>query len=211
MVSEIELLEQVEDEIRERKPQEHEGANAGITFPFAGDVRLSNFIRFFHPDGTWSDLAAPTYNPHRPTPYRKRFLQNWLGKLRNGQRWFFLEPQAKAPELPIHCFVEPGGVKCTKRLRNIPDLYMHVISRHFEESKLYADVLDALKRKMQMQIEPGLVAAMGLGPDMESPAPPEKAEVEIPELFYCRNEGCKRFFDTAQGLYQHGRSHKEAS
>ena len=193
MVSEPAVLEELSQEMMDAEPEVVQGANVQLEFPHKDNARLSNFIRFYHPDGTYSEIAAPTYNPRRPTPYRRRFLQYWLGKRGpNGGRWFFLTRQAPAPELPLQCFVRPGGRPCTKHLRSIPDLYMHVMGRHGEESKLYADVLEAMKKKMQAQLDPETVKALGLG----------EVKEEL-EAFYCRIDGCPRFFDSEAGRNQH--------
>ena len=73
--------------------------------------------------------------------------------------------------------------------RNLNDLYMHVMAKHFEESKMYADVLEALKEKTQMSLEPTVAKALKLDSG--------------PEVFTCTNDGCKRFFDTDQGRKLH--------
>lgn len=199
MVSEIDMLEEVSEELMDGEPEVVRDTKTQIVFPFLHNVRLSNFVRFYHPDGTTSDLPAPTFNPQRPTNYRKRFLQYWLGKRGpNGGRWFFLKPQAPRAELPHRCFVAPGGRQCTKRLPTIPDLYMHVMAKHGEEAKLYADVLEAMRRKMQTQLDPETVRTLGLG---ESPA--GAPAQEGPEVHYCRVDGCPRFFDSEAGRNQH--------
>lgn len=188
MVSEAGLIEQVTEEIMEVEPEVVEGANVQIEFPFKDNLRLSNFIRFHHPDGTHSTLAAPTFNPARPTPFRRKFLQHWLAKRGpNGGRWFFLTRQAPEAELPIRCFVKPGGVQCTKRMKSLPDLFMHVKAKHGEESKLYGNFMAAIEAKMQAEVDPETLETLGL-------APAPKAESKS-EAFYCRNEGCPRFFD----------------
>jgi len=189
------MIEGVAEEMMAIEPELTQGQNVQIEFPHKDNARLSNFIRFYHPDGTHSEIAAPTFNPKRPTPYRRRFLQYWLGKRGpNGGRWFFLKPQAPPPELPLRCFVQPGGMQCTKRVKTLPDLYMHVMGRHGEESKLYAEVLQAMNAKMQAQIDPATLAAMGLG---------ETPKAEMPEAFYCKHEGCPRFFDSESGRNGH--------
>lgn len=198
MVSEAGIIEQVTDEILEMEPEAYGGAKVQVAsddpeYPYAGNLRLSNFIRFHHPDGTHSDIAAPTYNPKRPTPYRRRFLQHWLAKRGpNGGRWYFLRRQAPAPELPIRCFVRPGGRQCTKRLSSLPDLFMHVQAKHGEEAKLYGNFMKAIERKMQAEVDPETLKALGLG-----------EEKEAVEAFYCRNEGCPRFFDNEPSRNSH--------
>ena len=192
MVKQGTVIEDVVDEMAEMEPEVIESVGTQIEFPYARDLRLSNYIRFYHPDGTYSTLAAPTFNPARPTPYRRRFLQHWLGKKRNGKRWFFLKRQAPAPELPFRCFVAPGGEQCNRRCKSIPDLYMHIKAKHGEESALYADALEAMKNKMQAQLDPETIAALGLGETKEAP-----------EAFYCRNEGCPRFFDNEASRNAH--------
>lgn len=200
MVNDIGLMEEVAEELMQVEPEVTDRPNAQIEYPYKHNLRLSNFVRFYHPDGTWSEIAAPTYNPSRPTPYREQFLMRYLKKRGpNGGRWFFLTQQAPPPELPIRCFVEPSGRQCPKRLRTIPDLYMHVISKHGEESKMYADVLEAMKRKMQAQLEPTVLQALGIG-DVEPG----------PTVYHCRAEGCPRFFDSEQGRKLHETTgHKE--
>jgi len=194
MVSEPALIEQVTEEIMEVEPEVVEGANVEIDFPYKDNLRLSNFIRFHHPDGTNSILAAPTYNPAKPTPYRRRFLQHWLAKRGpNGGKWYYLTRQAPEAELPIRCFVKPGGRQCTKRLQSLPDLYMHIIAKHGEESKLYGNFLKAIQDKMQAEVDPETLKTLGLG---EIP----KA---APEVFYCRVEGCPRFFDNESSRNAH--------
>lgn len=198
MVSRIEALEELTEEIRNIEP-EIVGDPSGLTYPYADVARLSNFIRFYHPDGTWSDLAAPTFNSKRPTPYRERFIMQYLKKRGpDGGKWFFLSQQAPPPEAPFRCFVAPGGRQCTKKLRTLPDLYMHVMTRHTEESKMYGEVLAALNKKMQAQLDPELVKQLGLG-EMPAQEPP----VDMPEMFYCRVDGCPRFFDSEQGRKMH--------
>jgi len=197
-------LEDVAAELAELKPEVVTDGNApvggayGAEFPYSGDLRLSNFVRFYHPDGTCSTIAAPTFNPKRPTPYLKRFLLHWLGKRGpNGElKWWSLKRQAPPLELPFRCFVEPGGRQCTKRLPTILDLYMHVQAKHGEESKMYADVLEAMKKTTQMKLDPELAKALGLAKDDTLPA-------AVPEAFYCRQEGCARFFDSESGRNQH--------
>jgi len=176
------------------EPEVVEGANVQIEYPYAGNLRLSNFIRFHHPDGTHSDIAAPTYNPAKPTPYRRRFLQHWLAKRGpNGGRWFFLSRQAPEAELPFRCFVKPGGRQCTKRMGSLPDLFMHVQAKHAEESKLYGNFMKAIERKMQAQVEPETLKMLGL----------DEAPSETPEIFACRADGCPRFFDKEPSRNQH--------
>jgi len=187
MVSEAGIIERVEEEIAGAEPEVVSDPNAGIEYPFKGNLRLSNFIRFYHPDGTHSTLAAPTFNPKMPTPFRKRFLQHWLAKRKDGKKWFFLTRQAPEAELPVRCFVKPGGVQCTKRMQSLPDLFMHIKAKHGEESKLYGNFMAAIERKMQADVDPETLRTLGLD---ETP----KAESK-PEAFYCRNEGCPRFFD----------------
>ncbi len=186
MVTEPAILEQVTDEIMEMEPEIVAGANTQIEFPYAGNLRLSNFIRFHHPDGTVSDIAAPTFNPAHPTPYRRQFLQYWLAKRGpNGKRWFFLERQAPPAELPFRCFVKPGGVQCTKRMKSLPDLFMHVKAKHGEESKLYGGFMKAIEKKMQAEVDPETLEMLGM----------TETAKETPEIFPCRTEGCPRFFD----------------
>ena len=192
MVTDAKALEDVAAQISEIEPEVVEGANAQLTFPYPERTRLSNFVRFYHPDGTWSEIAAPTFNPARPTPYRERFLMKYLKKRVGGQQWFFLTKQAEPPELPYRCFVKPGGRQCTKRLGSLPDLYMHIMGRHGEEAKLYGDFMKAIERKMQQDVAPEILTELGLG-DVK-PAP---------DVFYCRNEGCPRFFDSESGRNQH--------
>ncbi len=201
------LMEGAAEEMMAVEPEVVDG-NVKIEFPFANNARLSNFIRFHHPDGTHSDLAAPTFNPQRPSPYRRRFLQHWLAKPGpQGQRWYFLQRQADAPELPIRCFIHPGGVQCAKRVPTLPDLYMHVIGKHGEESKMYAEVLQGMNQKMQAQIDPETLAALGIGA-IEAEAP----KAETPEVFYCKYDACPRFFDSeeARGGHQGKCPQKEA-
>jgi hypothetical protein len=195
-MADVNVLESVATEMAENTPQ-GVGGNQQVVLdnPFLHNLLLSNFGRFYHPDGTHSDLPLPTFNPKRPTPYRDRVIQSRLRKLKDGKRWWFTRPQRDPPELPLRCFVEPGGVQCTKRLRTLNDLHMHVMAKHFEESKMYADVLDAMKKKTQMNLEPTVAAALSL----------DTAKVEGPELFHCTVEGCGRFFDTEQGQKLHER------
>ena len=206
MVSEAGIIEQVTDEILGAEPEVVEGENVRIDFPFKDNLRLSNFIRFHHPDGTHSDIAAPTYNPRSPTPYRRQFLQHWLAKKGpNGKRWYFLMRQVPEAELPIRCFIKPGGVQCTKRMKSLPDLFMHVQAKHGEESKLYGDFMKAIERKMQADVDPETLKMLGMD---ETP----KAE-SAPEAFYCRNEGCPRFFDkeASRNAHEYKCPQREAS
>jgi hypothetical protein len=198
------VFEDVISEIQATEPEIVQGGNTQITFPFQHNLRLSNFVRFYHPDGTHSDIAAPTYNAARPTPYRERFLAHYLRKRGpDGMRLFFLSPQAPEPELPIRCFVAPGGRQCTRRVSSLPDLYMHVMGRHGEESKLYADVLAAMKLKMQAQIDPETLRLLGLGQTSTEAK-------EGPATFYCRVDGCPRFFDLEKARDMHEKvQHKE--
>jgi hypothetical protein len=192
MVSGPAIIEQVIDEIQEAEPEIVEGANTQIDFPYKGNLRLSNFIRFHHPDGTVSDIAAPTFNPAHPTPYRRQFLEHWLAKRKDGKRWFFLTRQAEKAKLPIRCFVKPGGVQCTKRMQSLPDLFMHVMAKHAEESKLYGNFMKAIERKMQAEVDPETLEMLGM-----NETPKEQ------EAFYCRNEGCPRFFDQESSRNAH--------
>lgn len=192
------MIEGVAEEMMAAEPEVVAGANVQIEFPHKDNVRLSNFIRFYHPDGTHSEIAAPTFNPQRPTPYRRRFLQYWLGKRGpNGGRWFFLTQQAPAPDKPFRCFVEPAGKQCTKQMKTLPDVYMHVMRAHGEESKMYAAVLEGMNQRMQAQISPETLAALGIGGPVGAP------KAETPEVFYCRNDGCPRFFDREPSRNQH--------
>ncbi len=192
MAGELAVLEEVADEMDGAAPQEV--GKAELFHPYLHNQILSNHARFYHPDGTWSDIPIPTYNPKRPTSYRRRVVQQILSRRKNGKRWFFLKQQKEPPELPLRCFVEPGGVQCTKQLRNLNDLYLHVMAKHFEESKMYADVLEAMKQKTQMSLEPTVASALNMG---------DAASGEAPNLFHCEVEGCKRFFDTKQGRKLH--------
>ncbi len=185
MVSEAGVIEQVAEEMMKAEPEVLEGENVKIEFPFKHNLRLSNFIRFHHPDGTHSDIAAPTFNPKRPTPYRRKFLQHWLAKRKDGKKWFYLTRQAPEAPLPVRCFVKPGGVQCTKRMKTLPDLFMHVRAKHAEESKLYGNFMAAIERKMQQDVDPETLKMLGLDETPETAA----------GAFYCRNEGCPRFFD----------------
>lgn len=203
MVSGITILEQVTDEIMEAEPEVLEGANVGIEFPYRNNLRLSNFIRFHHPDGTHSDIAAPTFNPASPTSFRRTFLQYWLAKRGpNGKRWFFLTRQAPPVDLPFRCFVKPGGVQCTKRMQSLPDLFMHVQAKHGEESKLYGGFMKAIERKMQADVDPETLEMLGIS---------EMPKVEgQPEIFPCRVDGCPRFFDLEKARDMHEKTgHKE--
>ncbi len=193
MAGELQVLEEVADEMGEGSPQEVGTPKVELFHPYLHNQILSNHARFYHPDGTFSDIPIPTYNPRRPTSFRRRVVQQTLSRLKNGKRWFFLTKQAEPPELPLRCFVQPGGEQCTKRLRNLNDVYMHVMAKHTEEAPMYADVLEALKKKTQMSLEPTVAAALNMG---------EKSE-EGPDLFRCEVEGCKRFFDTKQGRKLH--------
>ncbi len=197
MAGELQVLEEVADEMDGATPQEVGGEKAELFHPYLHNQILSNHARFYHPDGTWSDIPIPTYNPKRPTSYRRRVVQGILSRRKNGKRWFYLKPQREPAELPLRCFVEPGGEQCTKRLRNLNDLYMHVMAKHFEESKMYADVLEAMKKKTQMSLEPTVASALSLG---ETPA---EAPSDAPDLFRCEVDGCERFFDTKQGRRLH--------
>jgi len=207
VTTDVDELQKMAEQIAEVEPEIVAGGNkqlAQIEYPFRENLRLSNFIRFHHPDGTHSDIAAPTFNPKRATRWRQDFILRYLGKRKNGEQWFFLKRQAPPPELPVRCFVQPGGTQCEKRLPNLPALYMHVTTRHGEESKLYADVLEAMKQKMQAQIDPETVKALGLAPE-----PTQQVEGDVavasgqPEVFYCRHDGCPRFFDSEPGRNQH--------
>ncbi|TET14951.1 MAG: hypothetical protein E3J81_05860, partial [Dehalococcoidia bacterium] len=80
MVSNLGVLEEAIAEIKSAEPEVVQGGNVQLTHPFKNNLRLSNFVRFFHPDGTHSDIAAPTFNPARPTAYRERFLMHYLRK-----------------------------------------------------------------------------------------------------------------------------------
>ena len=189
MAGELQVLEEVADEMDGASPQEVGTQNTELFHPYLHNQILSNHARFYHPDGTFSDIPVPTYNPKRPTSFRRRVVQQILSRRKNGRRWVFLKQQKEPPALPLRCFVEPGGEQCTKRLRNLNDLYMHVMAKHLEESKMYADVLEALKQKTQMSLEPTVAKALKLDSG--------------PEVFTCTKDGCKRFFDTDQGRKLH--------
>jgi hypothetical protein len=191
-------LEASVDEMMSRRGQPG-GAMAGVEYPFPNNQWLANFVRFHHPDGTHSDLAAPTYNPKKPTPYLERFLVSKMKKLGpNKGRWFFLERQAPAPELPIRCFVE--GCPRAGGFSNNRHLWQHVMSKHGEESHLYGNILDALKKQTQADLDPEMLKQLGLGPTLEA-----KAATAGPQVFTCTVGGCERFFDTEQGRKLHER------
>ena len=197
MPSDLAVLEEVAEEMDGATPQPAEGKRPVELFhPHLHNQILSNHARFFHPDGTSSDIPVPTFNPKRPTSYRRRVVQAILSRRKNGKRWFFLTPQADPPAMPFRCFIEPSGVQCTKRLRTLQDLYSHVMAKHFEEAKMYTDVLEALKGKLQVNLDPDLMATLATGSEMPK---------EGPETFHCTVEGCARFFDTKQGRKLHER------
>ena len=180
----------------------------GITYPYASNMRLHNHIRFFHPDGSYSDIAGPTYNPVKPTPYLERFLFHWTKKRgpRGEPRWFYLEEQAPPPPQPIRCFV-PQCTRAGGFTSNI-HLYQHVMAKHSQEAAMYADVLEEMKKQAQMNLDPEILKSLGMSkegvPNTEG-APPSAG----PEMFTCRQDGCERFFDTEQGRYQHEKSCKK--
>lgn len=204
MTIDIDALEGVAAQLEDIRPEYVKGPDANLTYPYLNTKRMANFVRFYHPDGTVSDIAAPTFNPQKPTPYLERFLTHYLRKRGlDGKPWFFLRKQAEPAPRPFQCFVETGAGRCQKRCPTLPSLYMHVVTRHTEESKMYASTLEGLHQKMQTHLDPELVKALGLGTQDEAEAviPP----VESPELFHCR-EGCKRFFDSekARRLHESG-------
>lgn len=210
MTTEVEALESAARQLADIEPEVVAGNDGHITYPYLKNVQLSNFVRFYHPDGTHSDLACPTYNPMRPSPWRERKILYYLKKRRNGKQWFFLTPQADPPARPYRCFVVDGtGEQCAKRLGNLSALFSHVTTRHFEESKMYGDLLQALSRKMQMNLDPNLLKELGV----EQGGQAATAEVGTgPEVFYCRAEGCPRFFDSEDARKRHetGHGQKEA-
>ena len=166
MVTKAEEIEAAVDDMVSRRGQ---GTMMdGLTYPYAGNMRLFNHIRFFHPDGTHSDIAGPTYNPQKPTPYLERFLFRWTKKRgpRGETRWFFLTEQAPPPPQPIRCFV----AQCTRAggFTSNVHLYQHVMAKHGEESKMYADVLEEMKRQAQMDLDPEILKSLGMGPKAEA-------------------------------------------
>lgn len=199
MVTDASQIESAVNEMMARRGQTR-NVMEGIEFPHKDNLLLHNHVRFHHPDGTHSDIAGPTYNPKRPTPYLKRFLEHWLSKPGpKGGRWFYLERQAPAPEANIRCFVE--GCPRAGGFKNNLHLYQHVMAKHSQESQMYADVLEEMKRQTQAQLDPEVVRQLGIGP---------KAEAEpTPETFHCRVEGCSRFFDTEPSRNGHEYSCKK--
>jgi len=218
MTTEVEALESAARQLADIEPELVAGHDGHITYPYLKNVQLSNFVRFYHPDGTHSDLACPTYNPQRPTPWRERKILYYLKKRRDGKQWFFLTPQAPEPERPYRCFVVDGtGQQCTKRLGNLSALFSHVQTRHFEEAKMYGELLQALSRKMQMNLDPNLLKELGIAPpvaDGHEPDPEYQGKVgqPVPVVYYCRIEGCPRFFDSEDARKRHETGHqKEAT
>lgn len=198
MVTKAQTIEAAVDEMMARR--DTGSPMDGVTYPYKNNIRLHNHIRFFHPDGTHSDIAGPTYNPLKPTPYLERFLFHWTKKRGpNGGRWFFLSPQAPPPEQPIRCFVP----NCTRAggFTSNTHLYQHVMAKHGEESRMYADVLEEMKRQTQASLDPTILESLRAG--ARPPTKVDAPEPQGPSLFHCTVEGCKRFFDTEQGRKLH--------
>jgi hypothetical protein len=209
MTIDVDALEGVAGQLQDAQPEYVKGPDAGLSYPYLKTKRMANFVRFFHPDGTVSDLAAPTFNPQRPTPYLERFLTHYLRKRGpDGKPWFFLRKQAEPAPAPFQCFIQTGAGRCQKHLQTLPALYMHVMTRHTEEAKMYASTLEALNQKMQAHLDPELVKALGLGTQEEAAAViPQVEENDLvvgkPELFYCGADECGRFFDSAKARDMH--------
>lgn len=198
MVTKAQTIEAAVDEMMARR--DTGSPMDGVVYPYKDNIRLHNHIRFFHPDGTHSDIAGPTYNPLKPTPYLERFLFHWTKKRGpTGGRWFFLTPQASPPEQPIRCFVpncpRAGGFTSNTHL------YQHVMAKHGEESRMYADVLEEMKRQTQAALDPTVLESLRMRP--RPPTKGDAPEPQGPDLFHCTAEGCKRFFDTKQGKKLH--------
>ncbi|HUT60019.1 MAG TPA: hypothetical protein VNA25_19410 [Phycisphaerae bacterium] len=174
------------------------GPNPDLEFPHLSKKTMAEYVRLHHPDGTHSDIAGPT-NPK----YLERFIMHYLRKLVDGKRWFFTKPVTPPKELPIQCFVTTAnGRRCTKRLQNIPQLFMHVTTRHGEESQLYADVLNQMKAQSQMALDPELMKQIGLDSSVGEPSAATEEQADV-QVFRCRVDGCERFFDSEQGRNLH--------
>lgn len=203
MTTDVATLERVANELHAASPVRVEGTNAGLTYPHLQNLQMSNFVRFYHPDGSYSDIAAPTVNPKRPqtAAYLERFLVYYLKKTRNGEPWFFLTPQKEAPVGQYKCFIEIApGFQCTKRLHSLDQLFMHVMSRHSEQAKMYTDAISRLQARMQKALDPDLLKAIGLEEGDEDAV---QVMADTPEIYRCGVQGCSRFFDTAQARDMH--------
>lgn len=198
-------IEAVVDEMVARRGSG--SAMDGVTYPYAGNLRLFNHVRFFHPDGTHSDIAGPTYNPQKPTPFLERFLIHWTRKLKvvNGEpvRWYFLTEQAPPAPQPVRCFV-PQCTRAGGFTDNI-NLYQHVMAKHTQEAGMYADVLAEMKKQAQMSLDPEILKSLGMGPTEAPGTDSAIAPSAGLEVFTCRKDGCERFFDTEQGRKLHER------
>lgn len=163
-----------------------------------------NFVEFHHPDGTTSVIAVPLKEPYRST--RIRYYLNKRNP-ETGERWFFAQRQKPAPEMKYRCFVETGMGQCQKRLLTLADLLNHAEAKHPQECLRYGDLIVAIRRRLQLNIDPMLMQELGLAPQAATPVadpqPVDAAMLEVSDRADCDVCGWKNVKGTPQGLMIH--------
>ena len=187
----------VPDESLVRKSVRFPGEKGG---PDPSTLIMSNMETFYHRNGTTSVIAVPNKEPYRSNR-RRYYLNKRDGE---GQRIFFSKPQCPAPVPTFRCFIPVGGTgKCNKGCYSLGDLYNHLRQKHPEESAgAYAEMVNAITKKLREEaLDEETLKALGVVKE-GTVAVAEPAE-GTPALFWCRVEGCKRFFDSEQGRKMH--------
>ena len=185
----------VPDESLVRKSVRFPGEKGG---PDPSTLIMSNMETFYHKNGTTSVIAVPNKEPYRSNR-RRYYLNKRDGE---GNRIFFSKPQCPAPVPTFHCFIPIGGAgKCNKGCYSLGDLYNHIHYKHPEEAAgPYAEMVNAITKKLREEaLDPDTLKALGV---QMVPVPGTDLSA-APALFWCRAEGCKRFFDSEQGRKMH--------
>lgn len=132
-----------------------------------------------------------------------------MRRVDGGYAWTSVPPERMAPKGDIECISDRcgdahlGGRR--KMLPHLRALIEHVEAFHPEDARAYRKYLDQIAdqlavnnpRLQKLMDSVGAAAAVGAGG---------------PEAFYCDDDECTRFFDTAQGKAIHmSKEHKEAA
>jgi hypothetical protein len=148
---------------------------------------------------------------------RGQWDQGGVNALMNRRRpdggfcFTLIEPERKPPEPTIECIydrcgdVHLGGRR--KMLFTLTDLIEHVETFHPREAKTYRKYLDEIANNVALGNDrlQRLRVAAEQGVHGASAA----SQQDIPGAFYCKAEGCPRYFDTQQGRQMHkNRDHK---
>lgn len=153
-------------------------ARRNITSELGSDV-----ARMYHPDGTTSLILLPPLarNGKNLNDRRMRVMHYVMNKRgpKGEQWWFATPPEGWQPQpLPYRCPVDG----CTRAggLPNLRQVWMHIRHKHPEESVLYQGVLKAIEAKLQGEVEPNLMAALGV--DMPKTEATEQAPTPIYDI-----------------------------